>query len=184
MSQPLYALLMAAGWAKTDQLIKFAKAIIERGYVLIGSGGTAKFLNAANVPTEDLATYVGGGEMLGHRVVSISRQLAAQLISNLKSEADTAEMASLNLPPIDLAYVNFYALEDEIAKADCTRESVIDATDIGGPLAIRAAAKGRRVVIVDPSDIDGVLEWLDQGRPGEQVFLDYLAAKAEFIVTN
>lgn len=184
MSRPLYALLMAAKWAKTPQLVKFARDLIKRGYTLIGSGGTVKYLGEAGVSAIDLSQYVGGGPLFGDRVKSLSREISAMLISDLRSEADATELSGLNLPVIDLTYVTFYDLEKEIAKDDCTRESVIKETDVGGPNANRAAAKGRRVVICDPVDIEPTLAWLDAGRPEEETYLDYLAAKAEFIVAN
>lgn len=184
MSKPLYALIMAAQWAKNEQLVQFARDLFERGYALIGSRGTVAYLGEHGVTAKDLSEYVGGGPILGHRVVSISREIAAGLLSNLKSIGDMDELQVLGLPVIDLAYVSWYDMVGEIAKGTATRESVIEMTDVGGPTAVWEAAKGRRVVICDPADIEPTLAWMDEGRPNEDEYLDHLAAKAAFTLTN
>jgi len=74
------------------------------------------------------------------------------------NEADNAELAELRIPRIDLVYVNMYPLAEEIAKPDHTLASVIEKTDIGGPTMLRSAAKGRRIVMCQPSQIDRVME--------------------------
>ena len=75
-------------------------------------------------------------------------------------------------------------MEDAIADPAATYGSVIEATDIGGPTLVRSAAKGRRIVIVDPADRTRVLEWIKSGQPDPDKFKRELAAKAEGIVAD
>ena len=161
----------------------FAKELHELGWEIIASGGTARELKKADIPVKDVAEIVGGGAILGHRVVTLSREIHAGLLAKDTKE-DRQELKQLGIPWIDLVCVDLYPLQEEIQKPDATRESVTEKTDIGGPTMIRSAAKGRRIVICDPYDRELVIDWLKAGRPDEDNFIAGLVAKAEAIVAD
>ena len=167
---------------KKDGVVEFAQALIALGWKIFASGGTAKALIAAGIPVTDVAELVGGAAILGHRVVTLSREVHAGLLAT-SSDLDIAELEALGIPRLDLVYNNLYPLAAAIAKPDATMESVIESTDIGGPTLLRSAAKGRRIVISDPNDQQLVLDLLKAGEVPEAV-LTHLAAKAEGIVAN
>lgn len=166
-----------------DGIEPFARSLVSLGWTLYSSGGTAKVLTAAGIPVIDVATIVGGEAILGHRVVTLSREVHAGLLATV-TDADIAELEALGIPRIDLVCVDLYPLKEEIARPESDRESVIEQTDIGGPTMLRSAAKGRRIVICDPNDRERVISWLRAGRPDEDVFITALAAKAEYIVAD
>jgi phosphoribosylaminoimidazolecarboxamide formyltransferase / IMP cyclohydrolase len=161
----------------------FASQLIGLGWKIYSSGGTAKELGGSGIEVTDVATIIGGGQILGHRVVTLSRQIHAGLLSRDTLE-DDQELVKLNIPKFDLVCVDLYPLEEEIKKVDATKESVIELTDIGGPTLLRSAAKGRRIVICDPGDRQAVIDWLKGGQENKEKFIDSLAAKAEFIVSK
>lgn len=163
-------------------IVEFAQGLVEEGVKLYASGGTAKALTDAGIEVTDVASLVGGGAILGHRVVTLSREVHAGLLARDIPE-DLKELADLSIPFIDLVCVDLYPLEEEIAKEGSTRESVIEKTDIGGPTMIRSAAKGGRVVICDPKDRMRVLEWLRAGG-SDEAFVKELAAKGEYTVAG
>jgi phosphoribosylaminoimidazolecarboxamide formyltransferase/IMP cyclohydrolase len=164
-------------------IVEFASELIALGFNIMSSGGTAKHLAAAGVLVEDVAELVGGGPILGHRVVTLSREVHAGLLAT-NSDADIAELESLGLPRIDLVCNDLYPLKKEIAKLNSTRESVIEKTDIGGPTLLSSSAKGRRITICDPADRQKVLDWLKAGTPDEDSFITCLSAKADFVVAD
>ena len=166
-----------------EGIIEFSRALVALGWTILASGGTAKMLAAAGVPVQDVAELIGGASILGHRVVTLSREVHAGLLATT-SDADVNELESLGVPFIDAVCVGLYPLEEEIAKSGSTLESVIDKTDIGGPTMLRSAAKGQRIVIADQTDRAMVLEWIRNGEPNRPTFLQGLAAKAEAIVAN
>lgn len=86
--------------------------------------GTAEAVRKAGVPVADVAELVGGGAILGHRVVTLSREIHSGLPADLNSQADLAEFESLGIPLIDLVAVDMYPLEEEINNPDATAESV------------------------------------------------------------
>ncbi len=179
-------------------IIDFAKDLISLDFKILASGGTAKHLKDAGVLVQDVAELVGEGAILGHRVVTLSREIHAGLLARDNGE-DRKELDDLKIPFIDLVCCDLYPLEEEIAKYTPSaqkvslgtspyigggREGVIEKTDIGGPTMIRSGAKGRRIVICDPADQKKVLEWLKAGEPEREEFLNNLAAKAEAIVAR
>lgn len=160
----------------------FARGLVKEGYAIYGSKGTVAELAKDGVAATDIATIVGD-PILGHRVVSLSREIFAGILAR-DIEEDRKELADHGITWFDLVAVDFYPLQAELADPAHTRESVIEKTDIGGPTAVRAAAKAGRVVVVDPADRERVLAWLSGGRPDEAAFLAGLAAKAEAIVAR
>jgi phosphoribosylaminoimidazolecarboxamide formyltransferase/IMP cyclohydrolase len=168
-------LALLASYEKDASLLRLGALLKEAGWDLLGSAGTAKYLNGNSVPCRDVAEIVGK-PILGHRVVTLSRKLHAALLSTTK---DDVELKSLEIEPIDLVYVTLYPLEETIADKSTTPEDVLEKTDIGGPTLLRAAAKGRRIVLSSSSQIDELETRLKNKTIREETYLGKLAAAAE-----
>jgi len=152
---------LLASYEKNDDLLRLAKLLTGHDWQLCGSAGTAKYLNDNGIACRDVAEW-SGKPILGHRVVTLAREIHAALLSTPK---DAAEMTELGITPIDLVYVTLYPLEKTIADPKATPDDVIEKTDIGGPTLLRAAAKGRRLALSNPSQIAEVEAWLGRGAP-------------------
>ncbi|MEI8270519.1 MAG: hypothetical protein WCG45_04055 [bacterium] len=166
-----------------DGIDIFAKDLIDLGWKIMSSSGTASYLKERNIDTMDLATFVGE-PIFGHRVVSLSREFYAMLLARTDNKEDMDELKSLGLNPISLVCCDMYPLKKEIEKSDVTLEGVIEKTDIGGPTMIRAAAKGDRITIANIEDRENVIEWLRNDMPDRDNFKRELASKAEFTVAK
>lgn len=173
-----YNLLMKTAllcsYDKDASLLRLASLLHANDWQLLGSAGTAKFLNESGIPCRDVGDTVGA-PILGHRVVTLAREIYAGLLSR---EEDTEEMERMNIPRIDLVYVTLYPLERTIADPAAPPALVVEQTDIGGPTLLRAAAKGRRIVISDPSQIESLAPLLESREIDEKT-LERLAAAAE-----
>jgi len=161
----------------------FAKELVGLGWKIMASSGTAKYLKENGVVCYDLTDFVGE-PILGHRVVTLSREFYAMLLSRFDNDEDKKELEKLKLPYISLVCCDMYPLSEEIKKENATLKSVIEKTDIGGPTMIRAAAKGGRIVVVEKDDREKVLEWLKNGEQCLDNFKRVLAGKAEYIVAK
>ncbi|MGH2717238.1 MAG: bifunctional phosphoribosylaminoimidazolecarboxamide formyltransferase/IMP cyclohydrolase, partial [Actinomycetota bacterium] len=106
-------------------IVDFAQGLVALGWRIYSSGGTAAALQASGVAVTDVAELVGGGAILGHRVVTLSREVHAALLARPTAE-DLAELESLGIPFIDLVCVDLYPLAAEIANPEATPESVIE----------------------------------------------------------
>lgn len=159
---------------------KFAQALVNWGWDILASGGTAAHLELHDVPCRDVAVLVGE-PLLGHRVVTLSREVHAGLLAR-DTQEDRAELVKRNIPFIDLVYVTLYPLLGEIENPKATLESIREKTDIGGPTLLRAAAKGERLVISSASDAGIVLKHLAHSKGQPTVNPDFrrmLAFRAE-----
>lgn len=161
-------------------IAEFAKGLHELGWNIISSGGTAKVVAEAGVPVTDVAELVGGEAILGHRVVTLSREIHSGLLANADKPEDLQELKDRGIPFIDLVAVDMYPLEEEIASGQATLQSVIEKTDIGGPTMLRAGAKARRIVLSRADQRGEVLQWLTEGKQDEKSFRDKLCAVAEY----
>jgi phosphoribosylaminoimidazolecarboxamide formyltransferase/IMP cyclohydrolase len=161
-----------------------ANELVKLDWLILSSGGTAKTLAKAGIPVIDVAELVGGAAILGHRVVTLSREVHAGLLARQIPE-DDMEMAKLGLPYIDMVVCDFYPMKDIIAKPGATIESVVEMTDIGGPTMVRSASKGGRIVICDAADRQWVLDEL-KANDGNLTpeHLQWMRAKAEITVAN
>lgn len=164
---------LLASYEKDAALLRLGKLLIDNDWTLLGSAGTAKYLNENKVSCRDVAEIVGP-PILGHRVVTLSRELHAGLLA---TDADQAELDKLGVPRIDLVYVTLYPLEKTIAEG-ASEAQVIEKIDIGGPTLLRAAAKGRRLVLSSPAQLDEFEKYLSANNFDEK-YLTSLAAAAE-----
>src|SRR3989344_6533541 len=169
---------LLASYSKNEDLKRLGKLLIENGWTLLGSAGTAKFLMDNTIPCRDVAGIVGP-PILGHRVVTLAREVYAGLLA--ATPEDAKEIRQLGIAPIDLVYVTLYPLEQTIADPKATQEDVIEKTDIGGPTLLREAAKGRRLALSSPHQIDALEAWIKNGSlDGERAALTTrFAAAAE-----
>ena len=157
----------------------FAKALVDLDYSLYSSGGTSTALRSAGLEVIDIADLVGGGAILNHKVVTLSRQIHGGLLVDRDDTDEMAQLSQMNAVPFDLVRVDFYPLEQEIANPDATDATVTTKTDVGGPTMAHAAAKGSRIVICDESLCGMVLEWLRNGEPNAEAMIAGLRYRAE-----
>jgi len=162
---------------------EFAKELVELGWKIVSSGGTAKYLQDAGISVTDVSEITGMGAILGHRVATLHPKIHGGLLA-LDTPEHLRELGKYQIPWIDMVCVDFYPLKEEISKSSATCESVIEKTDIGGPTMARSGAKGKRIVICDSADRRRVINWLKSGEPEREKFIKELSAKAEMVVSQ
>jgi phosphoribosylaminoimidazolecarboxamide formyltransferase / IMP cyclohydrolase len=158
-------------------LVDFAKGLIELGWELIASGGTAKLLIENHLDVTEVAQYTGSPEILGGRVKTLHPAIHGGLLARNTPE-DMAQLVSLGWSPIDLVVVNLYPFEDTILKPGVSLADAIEQIDIGGVALIRAAAKNhdRVTLVCDRTDYAEVLMAFKSGGIGPDL-LRKLAVK-------
>lgn len=165
---------------------EFAKELVNLGWKLYSSGGTATALKHAGLKVVDIATMVGE-PILGHRVVTISREIHAGLLANKNKKEDLLELKRLKIPFFGLVCVDLYPLIEEIENPNATMESVIEKTDIGGPALLRSAAKGNRLVVASKKNRDQLINILKREneltKEVREKIINSFAGKAELMVS-
>jgi phosphoribosylaminoimidazolecarboxamide formyltransferase/IMP cyclohydrolase len=144
-------------------LVDFARTLIERGWQLVSTGGTARALRDAGVPVMEVSDVTGHPEMMDGRVKTLHPAIHAGLLGRRANSEDVAQMQAAGYAPIDLVAVNLYPFRETVAKPGVTVDEAIENIDIGGPSMLRSAAKNHESVwvVVDPADYPRVLAGLD-----------------------
>jgi phosphoribosylaminoimidazolecarboxamide formyltransferase/IMP cyclohydrolase len=138
----------------------FAKALVDAGWEILSTGGTASAIREAGVEVTDVAEVTGHPEMMDGRVKTLHPAIHAGLLARRARSDDMAALSEHGYAPIDLVAVNLYPFRETVARGDVPIDEAMGKVDIGGPTIIRAAAKSHVDVwvIVDPADYDRVLE--------------------------
>jgi len=148
-------------------LVPFARGLLELGFEILSTGGTAKALEAASIPVKTVESVTGFPEMLGGRVKTLHPAIHGGILARRGEAQDLAAIQSEGIELIDVVAVNLYPFRETAAVPGVTLEHLIENIDIGGPSLLRAAAKNYRAVTVlcDPADYVGALEALVKGGP-------------------
>ena len=152
-------------------VVDFARGLVDLGYEVVSTGGTAKALEEAGVPVTGVSRITGFPECLDGRVKTLHPALHAGILAMRSNPEHMRQLKELNIGTIDVVAINLYPFKQTILKEGVSREEAIENIDIGGPTMIRAAAKNWQdvAVIVDPADYPVVLEQLKAG----QLSLDF-----------
>jgi phosphoribosylaminoimidazolecarboxamide formyltransferase/IMP cyclohydrolase len=144
-------------------LVDFARALLERGWTLLSTGGTARALHEAGLPVTEVAEVTGHPEMMDGRVKTLHPAVHAGLLARRANAGDLEQMRAQGYGPIDLVAVNLYPFRETVARPGVTVDDAIENIDIGGPSMLRSAAKNHESVwvVVDPADYARVLAGLD-----------------------
>jgi len=145
-------------------VVEFCKGLVENGFEIISTGGTAKALKDAGISVIGISEITGFPECLDGRVKTLHPNVHAGLLAMRSNPEHMAQLEKLKINTIDIVCVNLYPFKATLAKgADFA--TCIENIDIGGPTMIRAAAKNYQdvAVIVDPNDYGKVLDELKAG---------------------
>lgn len=142
-------------------IVEFAKALSERGVVLLSTGGTAKLLAQAGLAVTEVSDYTGFPEMMDGRVKTLHPKVHGGILG--RRDQDEAIMAQHHIEPIDMVVVNLYPFAATVAKADCSLVDAIENIDIGGPTMVRSAAKNHQdvAIVVNAGDYHRVINEMD-----------------------
>ena len=130
-----------------------ARGLVEAGWELVSSGGTASVLADEGVPVVEVGEVTGAPEILGGRVKTLHPAIHGGILADRSDPGHLANLEARGIVPIDLVVGNLYPF---------TSDPGIELIDIGGPTMVRAAAKNHAHVgvVVDPADYRTVLDEL------------------------
>jgi phosphoribosylaminoimidazolecarboxamide formyltransferase/IMP cyclohydrolase len=146
-------------------LVEFARGLVELGFELISTGGTASAIAAAGLPVLNISEVTGFPEMLEGRVKTLHPKVHGGLLADRSKPEHMEVIAEHGIQPIDLVCVNLYPFAATVAKPGVALEDAIENIDIGGPAMIRSAAKNHTgvLVVVNPADYAELLTELRDG---------------------
>ncbi|MDT8435115.1 MAG: bifunctional phosphoribosylaminoimidazolecarboxamide formyltransferase/IMP cyclohydrolase [Gemmatimonadota bacterium] len=157
-----YALLSVSD---KSGIVDLGRSLVERGWTILSTGGTARVLREADVPVTAIAEHTGFPEILAGRVKTLHPAVHAGLLGRPTVEQDVRDLEKHGFSPIGLVAVNLYPFRETVARPDATLADALDQIDIGGPTMLRAAAKNHPFVwaVCDPEDYPRVLAAIEGG---------------------
>jgi phosphoribosylaminoimidazolecarboxamide formyltransferase / IMP cyclohydrolase len=161
-------------------LVDFGRGLVDRGFELVSTGGTARTLAEAGLPVVNVSDVTGFPEMMDGRVKTLHPLVHGGILARRDHEEDLAAAQAHGIGLVDLVVVNLYPFVDTAARPDVTFADLIEQIDIGGPSLVRAAAKNFPdvLVAVSPGDYPQILTELDREGGPSQAFRFDLARKA------
>ncbi len=146
-------------------VVAFCQGLIELGWEIISTGGTAAALRAVKVPVLEVEKVTGFPELLDGRVKTLHPAIHGALLARRDLPEHMAEVKEHGIVPIDLVAVNLYPFQATIVQEGASLEDALENIDVGGPSMLRSAAKNHESVlpVVDPTDYPIVLELLRTG---------------------
>ena len=144
-------------------LIPFATGLVDRGWELVSTGGTAKALSGAGLAVVGISEVTGFPEMMDGRVKTLHPKVHGGILARRNRPDDLASMEAHGIRAIDMVVVNLYPFAKAAATPDLPFDALVEEIDIGGPSLVRAAAKNFHdvLVVVEPEDYARVLTGLD-----------------------
>lgn len=136
-----------------EGILDLADFLINEGWEILSTGGTAKYLDQNNVSVIDVSDITDFPECLDGRVKTLHPKIHAGLLAQRQNKKHMETLKNLDVYPIDLVCVNLYPFFEKV-QANLSFEETIEFIDIGGPTMLRSAAKNFQdvIVITDPED--------------------------------
>ena len=157
-------------WEK-EGLEKLAYALEEKGYTILSTGGTQKFLKSRGISVTPVEEVTGFPEILNGRVKTLHPAIHGGILADRSKEEHMNDISSKKIAPIDFIICNLYPfkriLDKELIQVDSFSidntqlvGELVENIDIGGVALLRAGAKNFQfvTVICDPHDYNWIAE--------------------------
>jgi phosphoribosylaminoimidazolecarboxamide formyltransferase/IMP cyclohydrolase len=148
-------------------LAELGRQLVDRGFELVSTGGTARALREAGLAVTDVSAVTGFPEILDGRVKTLHPGIHAGVLADRRLEAHRAALLEAGIAPFELVVVNLYPFAAAAERQGITLDELVEEIDIGGPAMVRAAAKNHAsvAIVTSPARYEAVLAALDE--PGE-----------------
>ena len=89
-------------------IVEFANTLIEMGWEIISSGGTASALSAAGIAVLEVEDVTDSPEMLNGRVKTLHPRIHGGILADRAKPAHMEALITAGITPIDLVVCNLY----------------------------------------------------------------------------
>lgn len=142
---------------------EFAKELVNLGYEIISSSGTAKYLRENGIDVIEVSQITGFPEILDGRVKTLHPKIHGGILALRDNPNHIKQLQENDIQTIDIVAINLYPFEATVKKG-ADLDEIIENIDIGGPAMVRASAKNYKhvAIITDPKDYDLVITELKE----------------------
>jgi phosphoribosylaminoimidazolecarboxamide formyltransferase / IMP cyclohydrolase len=163
-----------------NNLIPFAKSLVELAYELYATGNTYERLFDHDIPVNRVETLTNFPEMMDGRIKTLHPMIHGGILGKRDDIRHVSDAQLHKIEWIDMVVVNLYPFKETMLDPNKTTKEIIEQIDIGGPALIRSAAKNHAFVdvITDPNDYDLIIKTLKLNDTLPLALKESLAAKA------
>jgi phosphoribosylaminoimidazolecarboxamide formyltransferase / IMP cyclohydrolase len=146
-------------------LAELGRGLVDAGFELVSTGGTARALRDAGLPVTDVAAVTGAPEMLDGRVKTLHPRIHAGILADRRLADHRRQLVAAWIAPFELVVVNLYPFAAAADRPDLPFDALVEEIDIGGPSMVRAAAKNHAsvAIVTSPDRYPAVLEAVSAG---------------------
>lgn len=161
-------------------VIDLARSIMEHGYTIVSTGGTARTLRENGIAVTEVSDVTGFPEIMNGRVKTLHPRIHGGILCDRSQPAHVAQMETHGIAPFDIVVVNLYPFQAVVENDPEDIKQIIENIDIGGPCLLRAAAKNHAhcLVVSDPGDYPRVIDMLSAGAVDDPDTRRFFAWKA------
>lgn len=165
--KPLEALRVLVSVSDRRGIVEFINRLKEiLPLEVVATSGTASHLTKAGIEVTPVEKITGVPKLLDGRIKMIHLPIFAAILVDQYNPEHMRQLEKIGVKPFDMVIVNLYPFKEVVQDERSTLSEVIENIDIGGPAALRAAAKNFQSVIVvcSPEDYPQVIEGLKESR--------------------
>lgn len=146
-----------------SNLAEFAKFLSAKGYSLLSTGGTFKFLKDNGIEVTEVKDITGFPEILDGRVKTLHPAIHGGIMARRSDENHMKTLAEHQINPIDIVVVNLYPFFAKM-NTGLSEADMIEFIDIGGPSMLRSSAKNFYdvTVITDANDYQKIMDEIER----------------------
>ena len=104
---------------------EFARALVDTGFEVVSTGGTAKALREAGLAVTDVSEVTGFPEMLDGRVKTLHPLVHGGLLGDRRNPAHVAQMSEAGIVGFDVVCVNLYAFEQTVSREHNLEQAIL-----------------------------------------------------------
>ncbi len=159
-------------------IVEFAKKIVEFGYTIISSGGTANLLKNNDIEVIEVSEYTGFPECFEGRIKTLHPLIEGGILYKRDNKEHIEKAKQLGIDDINLVVCNLYPFKETL-NSGAEHDTIIENIDIGGPTMLRAAAKNYNdvSVVIAPEDYNNIITELEEKGHISSLTNKHLAAK-------
>lgn len=145
-----------------SNLAEFAKFLSAKGYSLLSTGGTFKFLKDNKIEVTEVKDITGFPEILDGRVKTLHPAIHGGIMARRSDENHMKTLAEHQINPIDIVVVNLYPFFAKM-NTGLSEAEMIEFIDIGGPSMLRSSAKNFYdvTVVTDVNDYQKIMDEME-----------------------
>ncbi|MFA7616845.1 MAG: bifunctional phosphoribosylaminoimidazolecarboxamide formyltransferase/IMP cyclohydrolase [Moheibacter sp.] len=145
-----------------SNLVEFARFLSAKGYSLLSTGGTFKFLKDNGIEVTEVKDITGFPEILDGRVKTLHPAIHGGIMARRSDENHMNTLAVHQINPIDIVVVNLYPFFAKM-NSGLSEADMIEFIDIGGPSMLRSSAKNFYdvTVVTDVNDYQNIMDEIE-----------------------